>query len=155
MHTQLKTYMTAGITALALLAGAVSADSPDRKNKMSGEEVWRLYAGKTWVWSKGGSYWGGDSSFEAVWDGAVGVGKWYATSTGKLCYEASWKREAADDPANVTRCWEHVKDTKGRIWKKDPQTSDWYRAAKELEERLVKGNKIKSDVRQLRRKAQL
>lgn len=139
---------------VALGVSSVSASSPDRKNKMSGQEVIQIYNGKTWIWSKGGSYWGSGGNFEAVWDGAVGVGKWYATSNGKLCYEAEWRRTPVEGSV-LKRCWPHVRDSKGRIWKQDPQDKNWYRAEKEMSERIKPGNKIKSEVRKLRKKTGL
>ncbi|GHF62948.1 hypothetical protein GCM10017056_37740 [Seohaeicola zhoushanensis] len=104
------------------------------------------------MWSKGGSYWGNGGEFQALWDGSVAVGKWYATDKGSLCYEAVWKKVRDEAGANLKRCWTHVHDSKGVLWKQDPQTKDWYRPGKEFEERVKTGNKIKSEVNK-RRKA--
>lgn len=143
------------IATFAFSQGAMS-DSPNKKNPVSGQEIISIYNGKTWVWSKGGSYWGGGGKFEAIWeDKAVGIGKWYATSKGSLCYEATWKSEAGDGGAEIKRCWKHVKDSDGVLWKQDPETKDWYKPAKEIEERVKSGNKIKSEVRKRRKKVGL
>lgn len=145
----------AGIAGLIISTTASFADAPDKKNKLSGEEVWKLYAGKTWAWSKGGSYWAADGSFEAIWENSVGVGKWYATSTGKLCHESSWKEKATDDPADVKRCWLHVRDSDGGLWKQDLKSKEWYKAKKEFDERVKSGHSLKSKVKKLRKKVDL
>jgi hypothetical protein len=85
------------------------------------------YSGKTWIWSKGGSYFSPDAKFQAIWDGSVAVGRWYATSTGKLCYEAEWRTNPGDVSDPKTECRRHVTDSKVQIWKHDPEANSWYR----------------------------
>ncbi len=124
------TPIVALVATFAFTQGAMS-DSPNKKNPVSGQEIISIYNGKTWVWSKGGSYWGGGGKFEAIWENkAVGIGKWYATSKGSLCYEAVWKSEAGDGGSEIKRCWKHVKDSDGVLWKQDPETKDWYKPAR-------------------------
>jgi hypothetical protein len=148
--------------ACAIIALVVSfssstyvAAAPDKKNPVSGQEVASLYGGKTWIWTKGGSHWGADGSFEAVFDGAVAVGKWYATNKGNVCYEAVWKKGANDAGVQIKRCWLHVRDNQGVMWKLDPETNEWYRPQKEFDERLKSGNQIRSEVRKLRQQTGL
>ncbi|SMX46605.1 DUF995 domain-containing protein [Maliponia aquimaris] len=153
MKTFLKTIL---IAVLALAAVPGLAAGPDQKNAVSAEEVAALYADKTWIWSddsdESGSYWGPKGQFEAVWKGSVGVGKWYATDKGNLCYEAKWKRNAKDREVVVKRCWRHVKDSTGAWWKQDPETRKWYDAGEELTESMQDGNQMKASVEKLRKK---
>ncbi|UWQ27580.1 DUF995 domain-containing protein [Leisingera sp. M523] len=79
--------LTALVVAAALTATSAIAAGPDRKKPVSGQTIAELYSGTTWT--KGGSYWGPDGSFQAIWEDSVGLGKWYATSKGYLCYEAT------------------------------------------------------------------
>ena len=131
------------------------ADSPDKKNVVSGQQIIEMYNGKTRLWTDddtmvGGAYMGGGGKFEGRWKNSVGIGKWYATSQCSLCYEAKWKRSVEEAATDIKRCWKHVTDSDGVLWKQDPQTNDWYRPAKEFAERVRPGNKIAKDVRKLR-----
>ena len=154
----MRTKITCAIVTLVIaISSTTYVDAaPDKKNPVSGQEVASLYSGKTWIWSNGGSYWGADGSFEAVFDDAVAVGKWYATTKGNVCYEARWKKKSANDGGvEVKRCWTHVRDNQGVMWKLDPETNEWYRPQKEFDERLKPGNQIKSEVRKLRQQTGL
>lgn len=147
------------ISAASLLVGLTTISSalaaPDQKNKVSGQEVAAMYYGKTWTWSKGGSYWGRDASFQAIWEDSVGIGKWYATTQGNLCYEAVWKDAASSPGTQIKRCWMHVRDSKGNLWKQDSRTGEWYPAANEMNERIKDGNSMQSAVNSLRNKVGL
>lgn len=135
-----------------LLLSSHALAAPDKRNKVSGQEVAAMYSGKTWTWSKGGSFWSPDASFQAIWDGSVGLGKWYATTQGNLCYEAVWKDEPSAPGVQVKRCWLHVRDSDGKLWKQDSRTNEWYRAENEMLQRIKDGNSINSEVNALRRK---
>ncbi len=54
-------------TLFTVAIGSSAVAGPDKKNKVSGQTIHEIYSGKTWMWSKGGSYWGRDSSFQAIW----------------------------------------------------------------------------------------
>lgn len=153
MKTVLKVILFA---CLACSAPSAFAAGPDQKVAVTGDEVAALYVGKTWMWKsdkgESGSYWGPKGQFEAVWEESVGVGKWYATDKGNLCYEAKWKRNAKDREVVVKRCWRHVKDSTGALWKQDPETRKWYDAREELTERMQDGNQVKDPVEKLRKK---
>ncbi|MEK0162688.1 DUF995 domain-containing protein [Phaeobacter sp. JH18-32] len=136
----------------ALAATPVFAAGPDRKNRVSGQTVVELYSGKTWIWSKGGSYWAPDGSFQAVWEDSVGLGKWYATSKGQLCYEALWYSSEGGSGDQNKECFRHVADSKGQLWKYSDKDQSWYKPTKEFAERVKPGNKISSQVRKLRKK---
>ena len=155
MNTFPKLLVAAAFLASVAIVAPAVADSPDRKTPVSGQQVIDIYAGKTWVWSEGGSHWGSGGQFTAIWKEAVGVGKWYATSKGSLCYEATWKKPGGEGGADIKRCWKHVTDSKGVLWKQDPETEDWYKPAKEIAERVKAGNKIASEVRKRRAKVGL
>ena len=130
----------------ALFFSAAHAESPDRKNRLSGQEVVDIYLGKTWIWSKGGSYWGSGGQFEAIWENdAVALGKWYATSRGQLCYEVKWYSASAPAGRETKRCWSHVRDSRDRLWKEDEENG-WYRPTREIAERVQDGNQIRTEV---------
>ena len=143
----IKRFLVAAVVIVGM-ATSVAAE-PDTQDGVSGEEVVVLYLGKTWVWSKGGAYWGSKGAFEAVWDGSVAVGQWYATTSGKVCYEATWTWvEGASDKKE---CWNHVTDSEGRLWKQNTDGGEWYAAEDELKQEVKKGNKINTEVQKLRK----
>ncbi|CUH87930.1 hypothetical protein PH5382_01859 [Phaeobacter sp. CECT 5382] len=146
-------FITSAVFACLVAATPSKAVSPDRQRPVSGESVIEIYSGKTWIWEHGGSYWGRDGSFRGLWkETNVGIGKWYATSKGKLCYEATWYG-AKDSPGeDIKRCWRHVVDSEGAIWKQNMDTKDWYRPTKEFSERLQAGNKVQAAVNRLVRR---
>ena len=147
----------AGLTATCITVTAAQADSPDQQNPVTGQEVLQIYSGKTWIWApgEGGAFWSSDGSFEAFWQDSVGVGKWYATSSGNVCYEARWQTVAADRASSQRQCWRHVKDSAVAVWKLDPQTDDWYRAEFEISGSIIPGNGIEAEVAKLRRQTGL
>lgn len=145
-----KPLIVASLLAVSLASAAVA--NPAKKNPVSGQDIAKIYSGKTWLWSKGGSYWAKDSSFQAVWEDSVGLGKWYATNKGDLCYEATWYSGGSNEGKQIKRCWRHVTDSKGALWKQDPRDKKWYKATTEVSERIKSGNKIKRDVRATRKK---
>ncbi|MCI5096457.1 MAG: DUF995 domain-containing protein [Rhodobacteraceae bacterium] len=136
------------VTLGALTTAAIA--EPDKKNKLSGQQVTALYSGKTWIWSEGASYWGKGAEFQGIWKDSVAIGKWYATNGGQLCYEATWYSASSKKP--VKRCWLHVTDSKGVLWKQDLKTKDWYKPKTEFAERVKSGNKIKGKVRKARKR---
>lgn len=146
------------ILAVALLGGALpaAAAGPDEKIAVTAEEVAALYTGKTLFWETGrstsGGYWAPDGKFEAVWKEAVGIGKWYATGKGDLCYDVKWRRKPREQVTEVKLCWRHVKDSEGTWWKRDPETKKWYNAEEELSERVEDGNQIGETVAKMRKK---
>lgn len=140
------------VSALVASTAVAAQANPDQKNPVSAQELTEIYAGKTWVWSVGGSYWGKDSSFQAIAGEAVGLGKWYATNKGDLCYEATWYKGGSGEGKQLKRCFRHVKDSQGVMWKQDPKNKTWYKPNKEFSERLKSGNKIKRDVKKARKK---
>ncbi|WP_291737602.1 DUF995 domain-containing protein [Leisingera sp. F5] len=144
--------ITVTAIAVALTATNPIAAGPDRKKPVSGQTIAELYAGKTWIWSKGGSYWAPDGSFQAIWEDNVGLGKWYATSKGSLCYEANWYYQKGVPGAPRKECYRHVADSEGQLWKYSEKDKSWYKPRKEFAERIKPGNKIGSQVRKLRRK---
>ncbi|MEM9700718.1 MAG: DUF995 domain-containing protein [Pseudomonadota bacterium] len=143
--------LSSALSAMLLVGGA-AADEPDQKILVSGQEVLRIYSGKTWVWSpgEGGAYWGTDGSFQAFWQDSVGVGKWFATSNGNVCYDAKWRSAMGDGSSSERQCWQHVRDSEGVLWKRDPRSRDWYIAEFEPGNSIVPGNTIAAEVGKLR-----
>lgn len=139
--------------ASGLIGSQLAAEQPDSQTPISKESVIEIYAGKTWVWSAGGSYWAEDGSFFAIWKRKrVAVGTWSATSDGRLCYDATWHEAENSTGDDMKRCWRHVVDSQGVLWKQDVKNQEWYVPKNEFQTRLKTGNRIKSGVKRLRQR---
>lgn len=143
-------FFVAAATGLSVTSVALADPKPSGAKNADPQMVIEMYLGKTWVWSKGGSYWGGGGAFQAVWDDdpsnqtvSYTDGKWYVTSKGTLCYETIWQWTGKDKPDEVLKnCWRHVVDPEGRIWRSDHRDqNDFHRPAKSD---FKNGNAIKS-----------
>ena len=141
---------------LASIVGAcfalpVLSDPKPRKSKpVDPQVIIQHYLGKTWDWSEGGSYWGSGGSFQAVWKGrSVADGRWYVTTRGTLCYDATWQSRADDGSPTATdieNCWKHVLDTDGQIWQRHHEKEEWYRLNPD---KVSSGNSITAEHRQI------
>ncbi len=119
---------------LAANAGSALADKkPKGAKKTDPQTIVQLYSGKTSNWNRGGhAYWGSGGKYKGInkKETAVGVGKWYVTTTGKLCSEATWYWEdggkTKSEPYDM--CWEFVTAPDGTVWERDlKDKSEWYR----------------------------
>lgn len=118
----------AAVTALLVFAHPGSADKKPRPaQKVDGKYLANTYNGNSWKWRQGYAYFGGGGVFKAVWeDRGYAEGKWYATHSGNVCYEAHWKSNKGEQDSKV--CWPHVSDTNGVVWQRSgPDSNEWYR----------------------------
>lgn len=118
----------AAVTALLVFAHPGSADKKPRPaQKVGGQYLANTYNGNSWKWSKGYAYFGGGGVFKAIWeDRGYAEGKWYATQSGNVCYEAHWKSNKGEEDRKV--CWSHVSDADGVVWQRSSSDrNDWYR----------------------------
>jgi cell division septation protein DedD len=148
-------------TAPTILFGCADGSRPtpvvlaaESMTRLEPGEVHQLYSGKTWLWDHGAAYLAPNSTFEA-WSGAdeqartYAQGRWYATDTGEMCYQAMWyvQNKGTEEKA----CFSHAKlgDT---IYQKKVPDGEWYvfkRDAATLSEsisRFVAGNQVSSEV---------
>jgi len=149
-----KIVLTSVIVSLSVTSTAMAKGKKPKPSFAADPKiVIKTFNGKTWMWSKGGSYWGAGGKFEAVWDESVGLGKWYVTTKGTLCYEAVWYGPGESDDV-IKRCWDHVTDEDGFLWQQSTKKADikkwgWYVFVPS--KKLEKGNKIKSQANKLKR----
>ena len=141
------------ISTLVASTAAAAQANPDQKNPVSAQELTEIYAGKTWVWSVGGSYWGKDSSFSGNCRRGRRAGQNGMRPT-KVTFvtRPAGTKGGSGEGKLITRCWRHVKDSQGVLWKQDPKDKTWYKPKKEFSERFKSGNKIKRDVKKARKK---
>jgi hypothetical protein len=142
----------AASSSVALSAKASRADDqpPATAAALSATELTALYEDKTWLWPTGGGYVGPERKFSAwVEEGGVRTyasGRWLATNSGKLCFEATWG--TGKKAKLVTNCFQHVRDADGNIYQRNVESGPWYVFKhKQLAEgdefnKLVAGNKV-------------
>lgn len=144
------------VSALAAVSISTATFAAGKKPKPSypadPKEVIKIYNGNTWTWSKGGSYWGKGGKFEAVWDDSLGLGKWYVTTKGTLCYVADWYKKNGEVTKDWKRCWEHVKDENGTYFQQSTDEKDRKKWGWGPVSKISKGNGIKSEIRKLKKR---
>jgi hypothetical protein len=128
-----KAILAAALTAACLagwpigFAGAGEAPASRTVVIVDPGDVRKLYADKTWFWSKGAAFFAATGQFRA-WSGSGGnvayaVGRWRVSEDGRMCFDASWytKQGATVD----TTCFAHRRS--GDVWyqKRDPSGA-WY-----------------------------
>ncbi len=97
------------------------------------QEIARLFNGKTSFWNSGGSaYWGPGGVFESTGRKGedYGKGKWYITTSGKLCQEATyyWMESNTVKNDDWKGCWEFQTAPDGVVWERFlPDKTEWYR----------------------------
>ncbi|NIZ12727.1 DUF995 domain-containing protein [Phaeobacter sp. HF9A] len=99
---------------------------------LSPEFVYRVFAGHSADWG-GGSYafWAPDGVFYSVntAEQSLGYGKWYATSSGRMCYEADWvwRQDFGVEQKAVKTCTRFRMDPGGEMWSTTGnQTGPWF-----------------------------
>ena len=138
MQTFSRTLSVGAICTSFLIPLASADERPRPSAHVSGDQAAQLFNNTTWKWSTAHRYYGGGGTFRAVHKSNVGEGTWFATSAGKLCYDAIWTSVEGSEPYD--RCWSFVGDKHGQLWAYDHEnTKDgwwWFDA----EEKLSKGD---------------
>ncbi len=124
------------ILICALAAGTVSAgaaQSSDASKAESGtrltpDEIFALYQGRSWLWNAGAGYFSPRAQRFAAWTDEKGKpsyasGRWFVTGRGKMCFRAEWRAE--DGAASDLTCFSHSKRD-GVIYQKREPNGDWY-----------------------------
>ncbi|MES0827579.1 DUF995 domain-containing protein [Ruegeria sp. SCP11] len=139
------------VAVLGLLISSTSSALADKKpkgaKKTDPQTIAQLYSGKTSNWNSGGhAYWGPGGEYKGInkKGTAVGIGKWFVTTKGRLCNETIWywpeDRQTKSEP--YEECWEFVTAPDGTIWERYmPDKTEWYR---HKPEKQVKGDAAKS-----------
>lgn len=96
-----------GVFATPALAQSIPTPPPQERS--TADQLFRLYAGKTWLWQDGAGYFSPDRRFIA-WSGSgkdasYAYGTWRTSDLGLLCFSATWR--GADYAAPDTTCFSH------------------------------------------------
>lgn len=116
----------------ALSAGAEAAQSkaskpPAQSTSLTNEELFQLYINRSWIWKEGAGYFAVKQRRFTAWTGegkgGYGLGHWFLTGPGKLCFKAMWYAEAGNAPALT--CFSHRKMGNIVLQKREPD-GEWY-----------------------------
>lgn len=92
------------------------------------DELFRLYANRSWIWKDGAGYFPSKQQrFVAATGkgskGSYGVGNWFLTDPGKLCFRATWHARTGAAPALT--CFSH-RQKDGVVYQRREPDGEWY-----------------------------
>ena len=124
------------------------------------EELFRLYSNRSWLWEDGAGYFRAKQrSFVAATGrgkaGSYGIGHWFLTDPGKLCFRAEWHAKSGAAPALT--CFSHRRKG-GVVFQKREPDGEWYafknapvKASDEFR-KLRPGDYVSASLKQIRSK---
>ncbi len=132
MSTPRKIFLVATIAGgvgAATSAGAAAAGPVARNSTpLTHAEIYSLYGQKSWIWKNGAGYFSVRERRFTAWSNengapSYGIGRWFITGPGKLCFRADWRAQTGSAPA--TTCFSHRK-AGGVIYQKREPDGEWY-----------------------------
>ncbi|YCI04783.1 DUF995 domain-containing protein [Ensifer sp. D2-11] len=119
--------MAASIVA-ASFAEAATARAERKTTPLTHAELYQLYGQKSWIWKEGAGYFSVQARRFTAWSKengkpSYGVGRWFITGPGKLCFRAEWHARGGSAPA--TTCFSHAKRG-GVIYQRREPDGAWY-----------------------------
>jgi len=129
-RTLLPLFILAAISTSAFAASAPQnkmTKPPAMSVPLTTERVFQLYYNRTWIWKDGAGYFAAKHRDFRAWSGegtgSYGVGHWFVTDPGKLCFRATWY--AKTGKALALTCFSHRKKSNVIFQKREPN-GDWY-----------------------------
>jgi hypothetical protein len=124
------------ILSLFLLPAQLSADPlPPGAKTPDAPAIAAAYLGRTELWESdcgGGIYFGPNGQARA-WCATkpevFAAGTWAVDTFGRLCHELRWYVQSGGGPISSPgdrTCTTHVSDRRGRLWRKWPQSNEWW-----------------------------
>lgn len=115
------------LAVAALTAIPAAAQTPPPKERPTAEQLFEVYAGKTWIWEEGAGYFSPDRRFVA-WSGSgetatYASGTWRTSDLGRMCFDAVWENTGYDQ--RVTTCFSHRVDGETIYQAREPNGT-WY-----------------------------
>ncbi len=112
------------------VAASTAAARPGtaKTTPLTAGEIHALYGQKSWIWKEGAGYFSVQQRRFTAWSKengkpSYGVGRWFITDPGKLCFKADW--HAKDGSAPATTCFSHRKRGNVIYQKREPD-GEWY-----------------------------
>ncbi|MCA1443453.1 DUF995 domain-containing protein [Ensifer sp. IC4062] len=130
LHTMsLAVAIAAAMGAMASVAeGATLRVNAQNATPLTHGELYKLYGQKSWIWKAGAGYFSVRERRFTAWSKengspSYGVGRWFITGPGKLCFKADWHAKGGSAPA--TTCFSHRKQGRLILQKREPN-GEWY-----------------------------
>jgi hypothetical protein len=132
MSTVQKVLLAAALAGSMATAGSAAGTREhagiETSKPLSNAEIYKLYGKNSWIWKAGAGYFAVKARTFTAWsreNGAVsyGIGRWFITTPGKLCFNADW--HAKNGMAAATTCFSHRK-MGGLIYQKREPDGKWY-----------------------------
>jgi hypothetical protein len=117
-----------GTTAFGANAAQTKISKPPAMSvPLTSEELYKLYNNRSWIWKDGAGYFAAKQRKFKAWtgegSGSYGLGRWFVTEPGKLCFKAVWYAKAGS--ASALTCFSHRKKGNVIFQKREPD-GDWY-----------------------------
>ncbi|MEK1887891.1 MAG: DUF995 domain-containing protein [Phyllobacterium sp.] len=94
---------------------------------LTSQELYKLYGNRSWIWKAGAGYFAVKQRAFTAWSadggGSYGLGHWFITEPGKVCFKAVWYAKSGDAPALT--CFSHRKRGNVTYQKREPG-GNWY-----------------------------
>jgi hypothetical protein len=94
---------------------------------LTSEELFKLYNNRSWIWKDGAGYFAVRQRQFSAWTGekkgSYGLGRWFLTEPGKLCFRAIWYADTGK--ASALTCFSHRQKGNVIFQKREPD-GDWY-----------------------------
>ncbi|MDZ5698799.1 DUF995 domain-containing protein [Chelativorans sp. M5D2P16] len=119
------------LTAASCGAAAAPEDFAEKAeagSPLSSGELYQIYNNRSWLWDQGGGFFSVKERRFTAWagsgaDASYGIGLWFITEPGKLCFRAKW--HAREGAAPAVTCFSHRKND-GVIYQRREPDGDWY-----------------------------
>lgn len=120
--------MTAMLFSTPATASSRIEKKVDAARDMTAKELYRIYKGRSWMWSDGGAYFRLSKREFTAWTGrgrksSIAKGIWYLPGKGKTCFRATWT--AVEWSVGKRTCFTHKTDGRTIYQRKLPD-GKWY-----------------------------
>lgn len=130
LTTALALMLSSGVAAAFPLFGA-GAPPPTRYDgyrPLTIDELYGLYANRTWVWKDGAGHFDYHARRFVGWtrEGgkpATAEGTWFLTDAGRMCFRATWT--TAQGGKEALTCFDHVRNG-GTVYQRRSPDGKWY-----------------------------
>jgi hypothetical protein len=117
-----------GASAFGIATTSAHANEAQAARPLTTNEVYQLYANRSWIWKEGAGFFAVKKREFSAWSreggaASYGIGRWFITTPGKLCFRAQWR--ATDGSTPVVTCFSH-REKDGVIYQKREPDGEWY-----------------------------
>jgi hypothetical protein len=115
-------------TATAAQAQRVTASDINKARPLTNSELHQIYNSRSWLWEAGAGHFSSKQRRFTAWSNeggspSYGIGQWFITGPGKLCFRATW--HAANGTAPALTCFSH-REKDGFIYQRREPSGEWY-----------------------------